>query len=349
MSARLGTLKKVLRQHKLEALLVTKEVNISYLTEHPSADSWLLVTKDKTICFTDARYTSELRKSLRNVVVHEYMRSLVADLLIVAQKLGLRQIGIDERQISHALYQSLIKQAKGVKFVSADGFVEDLRAIKDKNELQNVRKALAHHNLALQYLKRIIKPGCSEREIFKKLENFVRDRDVTFSFPSIIASGPNSSYPHAHITDRRFKTNDLVLVDIGIEVKGYKSDLTRIFFLGKIPELVFRINHEVAISQQRAIAKIKAGIKTAEIDQEARNYLKSRNLDQYFSHSLGHGVGLEIHEQPRLSVKDPTTLREGMIITVEPGVYFPHKFGIRLEEMVYVKKNGCEVLSGNIN
>jgi Xaa-Pro aminopeptidase len=236
-----------------------------------------------------------------------------------------------------------------LKVSDKDGFVEQFRMIKDDTEVAKIEKALAIHKDAYKYLSKIIKPGLSEEDILYKLEEFVRANRCKFSFLPIIASGPNSSLPHAKITKRKIAKNDVILVDIGIEVESYKSDLTRMFFLGRIPALIKEVEEIVRAAQKEAIKIIRPGISASEVDAQARNYLKEHKLDSYFKHSLGHGVGLEIHERPRLSPRDKTILQEGMIITVEPGVYIPGKFGIRIEDMVLVTKKGNRVLSDNIN
>ena len=164
----------------------------------------------------------------------------------------------------------------------------------------------------------------------------------------LLASGSNSCLPHAQVTNRIFRTNDVVLVDMGIDVKGYKSDLTRMFFLGKIPRFVSQVNQHVDTAQKLAIEKIKAGVSASLIDQQARNYLKKHNLAQNFSHACGHGVGLDIHEYPRLSEHSSDILKEGMVITVEPAVYISHKFGVRIEDMILVTKKGYKNLSEHI-
>jgi len=174
-------------------------------------------------------------------------------------------------------------------------------------------------------------------------------RGAGFSFAPIVASGPNSYYPHASVTDRKIRKNELVLIDMGIDLGGYKSDLTRMFFLGKIPKLVGQVNELVRVAQKKAIEKIKAGVSIAEIDDQARNYLAKQRLAKYFGHAIGHGIGLEIHENPRMSHENKSLLKEGMVITIEPAVYIPNKFGIRKEEMVLVKKEGCEVISDDID
>jgi len=223
--------------------------------------------------------------------------------------------------------------------------IEQFRMIKDSGEIALMRQALKIHFEALKRLKRWVKPGVTEMDVLFKLEDFVRSQNAGFSFAPIIASGPNGALPHAHPSRRVIKNHEPVLVDTGIDWKGYKSDLTRMFFLGRMPALVQEMNDWVKEAQSLAVAAIKPGAKAAEIDRVARGFLAKHKLDQYFGHSLGHGVGLDIHEEPRLSGKSAATLQAGMVVTVEPAVYLPGKFGIRLEEMVLVTEKGCEVLS----
>jgi Xaa-Pro aminopeptidase len=227
--------------------------------------------------------------------------------------------------------------------------VESLREVKEAKELAQIRKALRIHKQAHQFLKSVIRPKISEKDVLLKLTNFVLSKGVGFSFDPIVASGPNSCYPHAKVTNRKICSNEPVLIDMGIDVGGYKSDLTRMFFLGKISNLVRHVNDHVNEAQKRAIRKIQAGVSIAKVDFEARNYLESHKLAKYFGHALGHGVGLEIHEDPRLAQNNSAVLREGAVITVEPAVYMPNKFGIRIEDMVLVTKKGCQILSDNIN
>jgi Xaa-Pro aminopeptidase len=195
----------------------------------------------------------------------------------------------------------------------------------------------------------VVEPGLSERQIVLKLEHFVKSHGAEFSFPPIIASGPNSCYPHARATDRIIRNNEGVLLDFGIDLNGYKSDLTRNFFLGRITPRVKQVYEALILAQREAISIIKPGISCSQVDAQARKVLRKFGLAKYFGHSLGHGVGLDIHEAPRLSSQSTGVLETGMIVTVEPGVYIPHQFGIRVEDMVLVTKEGCEVLSGDYN
>lgn len=358
MDSRLSQLISAFKARKIDALLVTKDVNIKYLTSFPASESWLLVCPDKAFYITDFRYVLEAREGLKaglsgakpGIVVTRYRKSAAETLFQIARQRGIRRIGLDERHISLSLYRLLRRKCPApVRLVKADNLVENLREVKAPQEIDKIRKALAVHKRAYQFLKKAVKPGFSEREVFSRLEEFVKSQKAGFSFDPIIASGANSCYPHARVTDRRIRCNELVLIDMGIDVKGYKSDLTRIFFLGRIPRFVRRVYDIVYEAQRRAIREIRPGAAVAQADRAARNYLAKHKLAKYFGHALGHGVGLEIHESPRLSKDSPSKFREGMIVTVEPAVYIPRAFGIRIEDMVLVTRNGCEVLSDDID
>lgn len=350
MNSRIKKLKAVFHQHKIDALLVTKDVNITYLTGFPACESWLLVGPRSTYYITDFRYLLEAQKGLNNIRVQPYTKSVYEALFKIIGRMNIQRIGIDEQHLLLSQYRMLMRQCpKGIRLVKANNLVEHFREIKDAYEIKKVKKALRIHKQAHAFLKRIIKPNMSEKEALLRLENFVKSKGARFSFDPIIASGPNSCYPHAKITGRKIRTNESVLIDMGIDVEGYKSDLTRMFFLGKISALIRQVNDRVSEAQQRAIAKIQAGITVSKIDHEARNYLAKHKLEKYFNHALGHGVGLEVHESPRLAQNNSSILEEGMVITVEPAVYIPEKFGIRIEDMVLVKKRDCEILSDDIH
>lgn len=350
MNKRLKSFIAQFTDHQIDAYLVTKEINITYLTEFLSQESWLLVTPKKSFYITDFRYLLEAQKGLKGIAIKCYSNSLYQALWEVLSHLGIRQIGFDERHISVAQFKKFKTESpRHLRWIAAGGLVESLREVKDKEETSCIRQALSIHQKALLALKKIIVPGITEGDVLLRLERFVKSHGVKFSFDPIIASGSNSCYPHAKITNRRINSNEIVLVDFGIDFLGYKSDLTRIFFLGKIPHFRQEIFDHVQQAQRKAIDLIKADVVIADVDKAARNYLEEKKLGKYFGHALGHGVGLEIHESPRLSAENPMKLIEGMIITVEPAVYIPHQFGIRLEEMVLVLKNKAEVLSANID
>lgn len=351
MTPRLKKLIQTFPAAKIDALLITFDPNIKYLTQFNASESWLVVTSKKVFYITDFRYVLEAQKGLpKGIEIKKYIKSFYEAVRELTDQLKIKNLGFDSRYVSLAQFNLLKKSlSAGVNLVESNNLVENFREIKDASEVKLIREALNIHHQALKLMKKTIKPGLTERDVFLKLDEFVKSKGVGYSFPPIIASGPNSCFPHARVTDRKIKNNEPVLLDMGIDVKGYKSDLTRMFFLGRIAPLVARVNDCVYQAQQKAINLIKPGVCIADIDKAARGFLENKGFGKYFGHALGHGVGLEIHESPRLSQSNKALLREGMVITVEPAVYLPNKFGIRLEEMVLVTKKGREVLSGHIN
>jgi len=347
---RIQKLKSTFSQCHIDALLVTQDVNITYLTKFPASESWFLVGPKQPCYITDSRYVLEAREGLSGVSVRRYTKSIIETLFKLAAQQKIKRLGIDDRHLTLAQYRAMERLCpKGIHLVPAAGLVESLREIKDRDEISQIKTALQYHKQAHTYLKRIVKPGIAEQEILFKLEHFVKSRRIGFSFSPIVASGPNSCFPHARVTERKVRLHEPLLIDMGIDVNGYKSDLTRMFFLGKISELVKQVNECVYEAQQRAIAKIHDGVSVAEVDRAARQYLAKHKLSKYFGHALGHGVGLDIHEGPRLAQNTNDVLKEGMVVTVEPAVYIPNQFGIRIEDMVLVTKNSCEILSDNIH
>jgi Xaa-Pro aminopeptidase len=350
MRFRLKKLIELFPRSKIDALLILKDVNINYLTGFPAAESWLLVSPKRSVYITDFRYVLEARRGLKGVAVRRYTKSIYETFFQAAVEMDVKSLGMDERHMTLAQYRQMKRWCpKNIRLVGADGLVERLREVKEPGEIEEIRGALKIHKQAHQFLKKVVKPGMSEREVFLRLEQFVKSRGVKFSFDPIVASGPNSCYPHARVTDRKIRAGEPLLIDMGIDVKSYKSDLTRMFFFGRIPALVQEVNGFVAEAQRRAMAKIKAGASIVEVDRAARNYLAKKKLAKYFGHALGHGVGLEIHENPRLAATSPSLLKEGMVITVEPAVYLPDRFGIRIEDMALVTDQGCEILSDDIH
>ena len=345
-NARLTKLISNFDQHDIDAFLVTKDVNITYLTQFKASESWLLVTPKGSYYITDFRYILEAQQGLKGVAIKEYKRSMQQTAFELMADLGLKKLGFDERHLSLAAFKQIQKDCpKAIGLVGLCDVVETIREIKEKVEVDAIRSCLKLHHKAIKFLRKTIKPGLTELQVLDQLEAYVKEHQAGFSFPSIIASGSNSCFPHAHVSRRKIRNHEPVLIDTGIDINGYKSDLTRMVLLGKIPARVCEVAEIVKDAQRKAIAVIKAGVPVALADQQARNHFKKFNLEQYFGHSLGHGVGLEIHESPRLSVKSPAVFKPGMVVTVEPAVYIPQKFGVRIEDMVLVTKQGCEVLS----
>ncbi|MDP8213189.1 MAG: Xaa-Pro peptidase family protein [Candidatus Zapsychrus exili] len=349
MNKRLKHIISVFKQDNIDAFVVTKDANISYLVGFSAEDAWLLIARNKVFYITDSRYMLEVKKKLRGIKLECIKESLPKTLATILKTLKIKNIGFEGNVLTYAQHKSIKKACGTIRLVDRSGAVELLRSIKSKDEINSIKKSLNLHKSTNKYIKSIIKPDLTEKEIAFKIDNFVKSKGARLSFETIVASGVNSCYPHAQITGRKVLKNDIILVDMGVDLNGYKSDLTRMFFLGRIPKPLREVNSIVKEVQVSAIEKIAPGVSTADIDNFARKLFKKHKLDKFFTHSLGHGVGLEVHERPILSKLSQEYLKEGMIVTVEPGIYIPNKFGIRIEDMVLVTKKGYEILSGDIN
>lgn len=341
-----------LKQENLDGCIVSLPANISYLCGFCASDAYLLVCPKENIYFTDSRYTDEVRAKLKGIALLKQVNGSVFDCLTDAcRDLGLSRIGFEERQMPYAEYKKIKEKLKYKAYlVPSHNLIEDLRQIKDAQELDKLREALRITALSLEFIKGFIKPGIKELEIAAELERFIRyNGAIGAAFDIIVAAGSNSAFPHHKPTQRRLQGNEPLLIDIGVDNCGYKSDLTRVFFLDKIKGLTRRIYDIVLKAQEKAIKRIKPGEEIAGIDALSRNYIAGKGYAKYFNHSLGHGIGLQTHESPSISAKNEGILLPGMVFTVEPAIYLTGKFGIRIEDMVLVTKKGCEVLSGAIN
>jgi len=352
MDVRLRSILEKLAQEDLDCLMVTSSSNISYLTRYGSRDSYFLISRKKNVYFTDSRYLEEARQALRGIATIKKIDGAIFDLIAhTCIEIKAKRIGFEARHLAysgHAKMQHALK--KGARLIPTTDLVEDLRQIKDSGEIAKMRQAISITIKALQFIKHFIKPGKREIEVAAELERFIRYQGATASaFDIIVAAGPNSSFPHHVTSARKIRENEPVLVDIGVDYQGYKSDLTRVFFLGKIDILAQRVSDIVLTAQRRAIEKIMPGLALKEIDAASRAYITREGFGAFFGHGLGHGLGLQVHEKPHVSGKEAGVLVPGMVFTVEPAIYLPGKFGIRLEDMVVVTKKGCEVLSVSFN
>ncbi|MBI4982641.1 MAG: aminopeptidase P family protein [Candidatus Omnitrophica bacterium] len=341
-----------LKTKGLDGLIVTSDSDISYLTNYQSRDSLLFLSQKLNIFLTDSRYFDEAKNILdKKIRPQKNNGSLFEAAAILCCKANLKRIGFDENNFTfaqHKKLQDLLK--KKAKLIPSHGLIDDLRQLKDQNELKKIKKAIQITKETLCYIQKFIKPGIKEIEIAGEIERYIRYKGASSSaFNIIVASGANSCYPHHISSKRTLKMNEPVLIDLGVEYEGYKSDLTRVFFLGKISTLVRDVYKLVHKAQEQAFSVIKPGANSKDIDLAARLIIKEAGYGDNFGHSLGHGVGLDIHENPKISPKSNTIMQPGMVFTIEPAVYLPNKFGIRIEDMVLVTEKGGEVLSGTIN
>jgi Xaa-Pro aminopeptidase len=352
MNRRLDNLFRELYINSLDGIIVSLPSNISYLMDFISRDSYLLASPKGNFYFTDSRYSEEASCLLKGkAALKKANGSVFRAIADTCLELGLKTIGFEERHLPFAEYARLKKHlGKKTRVAPVHGLIEGLREIKEPCEVNKIKKALNIHSLALKHVEKIIRPGKKELEIVAEIERFIRYHGASGpAFDTIVASGPNSSRPHHLPTERKVKKNEPVLIDMGIAYQGYKTDLTRVFFSGKINNLCLKVYQIVLEAQKKAIEKIQAGEKISVVDAAARGHIAENGFAEKFSHNLGHGVGLDVHEEPNIGPKNTDEVSAGMIFTVEPAIYLPGKFGIRIEDMVLVTKKGCEVLSGSIN
>jgi Xaa-Pro aminopeptidase len=352
MDLRLRKLYAGLKKAGLDGLIVSSGENIAYLTRHRSRDAYLLISQKKNIYFTDSRYIEEARKSLKGITLKEASGSPYKMIARSCVSSKLDCVGFEERYLTFSQYESLKKELSrgGLALLPACGLIEKERQIKNKEELSRIKKATRITIEALRFIKDFIKPGLRETEIAGELERFIRyNGGYSSAFDIIVASGANSSFPHHLTSQKKISRGEPVLIDIGVDYEGYKSDLTRVFFSDKINSTFRKVYSIVQKAQDRAIKAIKPGVFINKIDAAARQYIAQRGYGGFFSHSLGHGIGLAIHEEPRISQKDQGILKTGMVFTLEPAIYLPGKFGVRIEDMVLVTRKGCEVISGTLN
>lgn len=332
-----------------DALLVTNFTNVTYLTGFSGDDSFLLVGKDKTVLISDGRYTTQISQECPGLEV--FIRSQKMTILTatpqVIKAAKLRRVGFESTSITVAELDKLKDGLKSQEFVPTAGAVEELRQIKDADEIAEIRLAIRQAEKGFEVLRAELRGGLTELEVAHNLEHSMRRFGAKrASFPPIIAVGERAALPHARPTGVLISRDNFVLVDWGADAQsGYKSDLTRVLITGKVPPKLEKVYRVVLKSQLAGIAAIRPGVKCCDVDAAARKVVEDAGFGKYFNHGLGHGIGLDIHEGPRFNAVTETELKPGMIMTVEPGIYLEDWGGVRIEDDVLVTRNGCEVMT----
>ena len=346
-SRRRRLLRELTRQER-SALLVCDPVNVRYLTGFTGEDSFLLLAGKQAVMVSDARFMTQLERECPDVELHirRTGTTLAEAVAQVARSLRLRQLAVEADWLSVSQFQALEKHLEQVELVPVSGMVEQLRVIKDAEEVALIRQAVHVAQRAFQATVATLRGDASERQVAAELEYTIRRLGGQgCSFPPIVAVGANAALPHAPVGETRIGQASVLLIDWGARWRGYASDLTRTLATGRVLKRFARAYQAVLEAQQAAIQAIAPGVACTQVDRAARRVLEKYGLGRYFTHSLGHGIGLKVHELPRLAPKQQTPLAPGMVVTVEPGVYLPGRFGIRIEDDVLVTPEGREVLS----
>ena len=339
MNSKLQWLRNTMSSLNMQGLIISNPVNIKYLTGI-DAEGTLLLTRKDNIFITDGRYIEHVHSTLTL-----YDEIIVYDIHDVSKEdyenffMFCENVGFEEYDISYAKYKEYIRKYKIHNFVETEHIIEKQRMIKDEDEIRNIEKACEITDNCFSYLLNYIKPGMTEKQIANEIEDYYKQRTDGLSFDTIVASGENTSKPHAVPTDRKIQEKDIITIDMGCKVNGYCSDMTRTFFVGEVPEEIKPVYDLVLKNQVQTLESYKDGASTRLLTKMVENDFKLNNYD--LIHSLGHGVGLEIHEPPYVSYSSDTQLRENMVVTDEPGIYIPGKFGVRIEDTVQITKFGC--------
>ena len=358
-SERLARLQATLKRKKLSALLVTHPANRRYLSGYTALDHGiqetagvlLIPAQGEPFLFTDSRYILQAEEEAEGFFVRLYAKGLLSSLQKLLPELGVKKLGFESHYLLHSTANKLSTMAEriNVELLPLTGVVERLREVKTEEEIRKIRDAVLLNEKVFRKVYTTIKSGMSEEQIALAIENTMRLMGAERpSFDTIVAFGTNAAKPHAVPGERVLENGETVLVDMGLVLDGYCSDMTRTFVVGKPDRLFLERLRVVRNAQLAAMKIIRSGVTCREVDMAARRVIKGAGYGDYFGHALGHGVGIDVHEEPRLSAHSRKKLREGMIVTVEPGIYLPEWGGIRLENMVVVRESGCELLNKDI-
>jgi len=343
---RVNTLKGAFKKEKLDGYIVANETNILYFTGFLRAVRLLVPKEGENILYVYRLNCEEARQTAKNCRVELVKRGESATQKVADQvkSLKLKQLGFDA--IDASAYMKLAKALKGAKLKAQGKLVWELRRVKDETELKYMRKAAELTSEGMKTALETIKPGLREYEVAAEVEYAMRRRGSGgVAFDTIVASGLRSAFPHGGCTDRTIRRGDLVVVDIGAKHQHYRADLTRTVTVGKPSSRQVKIHKVVREAQNRAFQSVKAGVKACDVDAVARRLIEKEGYGEYFVHSLGHGVGLDIHEPPALNPETKDKLKAGNVVTVEPGIYITDFGGVRIEDTVLVGKGGAERLT----
>lgn len=343
-SEKLKKIDRIISEQKLDAILISSIANITYLTGYSGfsyfeREAFLLISKTERYIITDGRY-SEAVSSVSGFKLLERSSENTLQKIFKNLSESIKKVGIEENDISVSEYKSLKKYFK----LKSLKDLRILRAVKTAKEISKIEKACQIGDKAFQFILSKLKTGITEKQIAHEIEMFVKKSGAELSFPSIVAFGKNSSMPHYQTGDNKLMKNQIVLLDFGVRFHSYCSDMTRTVFFGKADDKFKKIYHTVMKSQEKAIDFLQSSIKAFRIDKVARDYIISKG-HKTIPHSLGHGIGIEVHETPTLSPKSKDILRNGMVFSVEPGIYIPGYGGVRIEDLVVLENKTARPLT----
>ncbi len=343
---RIARVRVAMRNHRLDALLVSSLNHIRFLSGFSGSHALLVLRRNAAFFVTDGRYLLQSRAEVRHCRRVIAKSSLLEEVAGQRMLLRAKRVGVETGSMTVAQYRNLRKLFRGSTFVPADEIVDDIATVKDAEEVANIRRAAAISDAVFMEILDVIRPGVKERDIAAEISYRQKRRGgERDAFEPIVASGERGALPHAGATARKLRTGDMVTLDFGCSHHGYHSDLTRTVFVGRASRRNRELYGVVLGAQLEAIRAARGGMLAKDLDRVARMYIAGQGYGRFFPHSLGHGLGLEVHERPRISARSTDRLAAGNVITIEPGVYIGGVGGVRIEDDVLVTTNGCEVLT----
>lgn len=343
---RLNRFRPVLQGLGADAVLISQPENRRYLSGFTGSAAWLVITAERAVLATDFRYYEQMQSEAPAFELAK-VTTKFADLLPgLLSELGVERLGFESQFVTVDDLHEWSRVTPALEWVPLKQTVETLRAVKDEAEIDAMRRSAAITDAALAHLLTVLKPGMTEREAAWEIEAYMHTHGASkIAFDLIVAAGPNGALPHARPSDRPIQAGEPVVIDIGCVCDGYCSDLTRTVCLGPASSHYLEVWQIVLRAQEAAERLLRAGTTGVEVDAAARDMIIQAGYGDQFGHGLGHGVGLAVHEDPRASRLSPDTFEAGMILTVEPGIYLPGEFGVRIEDMVVIRQEGIEILS----
>jgi Xaa-Pro aminopeptidase len=343
---RLRKLRGSLPEHNLDAILVSQPENRRYLSGFTGSSGWLVLSAERAVLATDFRYFEQVGREAAAFELAK-VQTKFADLLPeVLAELGVGRLGFESQHVTVDQLVEWSQAAEAVAWVPLKETVERIRAVKEEGEIEALRRSAALTDAAFAHLLEVIRPGMTEREAAWEIEAYMRTHGASkVAFDLIVAAGPNGALPHARPGDHAIQPGEPVIVDIGCALDGYCSDMTRTFCLGQPEARYLEVWNIVLQAQEVAEEAICAGMSGVEADATARGLITDAGYGENFGHGLGHGVGLAVHEGPRASRISEDRFESGMTLTVEPGIYLPGEFGVRLEDLVIIREEGVEILT----
>lgn len=342
---RVTKLQAVLKEEHLDAILVTSQYNLRYVSHFTGTTGLAVITQDEAFFMTDFRYTQQAAEQAQGFKIIRNVGPVFLEVKKIAEQKGINTLGFEDAYMSFRSYEEL-EGLVDCDLVPASGVIEELREIKEESELALIKKACEIADAGFRYILDYIKPGVSEIEIANKLDFHMRELGATgVSFDTIVASGFRSAMPHGVASHKRIERGDFVTLDFGCYYEGYVSDMTRTVSVGEPDAKLKEIYQVVLDAQLRVNAQARAGMTGVDVDRIARDYITEKGYGEYFGHSNGHGIGLEIHEGPNTSQRATKVLVPGNVITNEPGIYLDGLGGVRIEDDLIITANGNEIIT----